>query len=128
MLLSLFNGDNCMTDVNKLLDEVIMDAISIGFPVSENLQRKIYIDYKRYDRVGACYRYNFPEKYEIHLSEDTLRAKSNEIKNIIAHEVLHSYFLTMDHNSLWRTYQQLMNAKLGYNIQIKYSWYKIINK
>ena len=88
--------------------------------------RKIYIDKKTYDRVGACYRYRFPDRYEIHLSEDTLKAKENEIKNIIAHEVLHTHFLTSEHNAIWKMYCNLMRNNLGYNIQIKYSWHKIL--
>ena len=31
-----------MVDLNKLLKEVMDDAISIGFPVSKNLEKKIY--------------------------------------------------------------------------------------
>ena len=113
-------------DLNKLLNDVIEDVKSIGFPVSSNLQNEIYIDNKIYDRVGACYRYPFPERYEIHLSKDTLRANPYEIKNIIAHEVLHANILSMEHNYIWKTYQNLMNNKLGYNIQVKYSWHKIL--
>ena len=115
-------------DLDNLLNDVIKDASSIGFPISDNLQRKIFIDHKRYDRVGACYRYRFPERYEIHLSKDTLRANQNEIKNIIAHEVLHSNILSMEHNYIWKMYQRLMNDKLEYNIQIKYSWHKILKQ
>ena len=117
-----------MIDLNNLLNEVINDAISIGFPISETLDRKIYLDKKRYDRVGACYRYPFPEKYEIHLSEDTLRAKKSDIKNIIAHEVLHSSVFSMNHNYIWAMYRDLMNEKFGYNITVRYSWHKILRK
>lgn len=115
-----------MTNLNNLLENIISDAVSIGFPVPSNLARDIIIDKQRYDRVGACYRYKFPERYEIHLSEATQRAKINEIKNIIAHEVLHTNFMTMEHNCFWKMYQQRMNDKLGYNIQVKYSWHKIL--
>ena len=116
-----------MLELNKMLNEVINDAISVGFPVSQSLERKIYIDKNRYDRVGACYRYStYPERYEIHLSEMTIKAKSNEIKNIIAHEVLHSCFLSMEHNNIWMMYKNLMNSKFGYDIQIYYSWHKIL--
>lgn len=116
-----------MINVNKMLIEVIDDAISIGFPVPDNLDRKIYIDKDRLDRVGACYRYRFPkDKYEIHLSEETLKAKTTEIKNIIAHEVLHANFLTSDHNGFWKMYCNLMCYKFGYNITVKYSWEKIL--
>lgn len=115
-----------MYNIDYVLHNVINDAISVGFPVPNCLERKIYIDKKTYNRVGACYRYKFPERYEIHLSEDALRAKENEIKNIVAHEVLHTNFLTMEHNLLWKMYCDCMRDKFGYNIQIKYSWHKIL--
>ena len=115
-----------INDLHVMLYYVISDAISVGFPVPDSLSRKIYIDKNTYDRVGACYRYAFPERYEIHLSEATTCAKQNEIKNIIAHEVIHANFMTMEHNCFWQMYQQRMNINLGYNIQVKYSWSKII--
>ena len=68
------------------------------------------------------------EKYEIHLSEDVLKANESEIKSIIAHEILHTCFLSMEHNWLWQTYQKSMNSHYGYDIQVKYSWHKILNK
>lgn len=117
-----------MNGLNKLLNNVINDAISIGIPVSDKIEPNIYIDEKRYDRVAACYKYSFPIKYEIHLSKDTLRTSEVEIKNIIAHEVLHTCFLSMDHKIPWEIYQKWMNDKLGYNIQVKYSWSKLIKK
>ena len=120
------NGDKIVGDLNYILHNVINDAISVGFPVPDCLERKIYIDKKTYDRVAACYRYRFPERYEIHLSEDTLGAKESEIKNIIAHEVLHAHFLTMQHNAIWKMYCDIMGDKYGYNIQVKYSWHKIL--
>jgi uncharacterized protein YjaZ len=115
-----------MVDLNKMLNEVINDAIRIGFPIANSLERYVYIDKQRYDRVGACYRYMFPERYEIHLSEDVVRAKITDIKNIIAHEVLHSCFLSMDHGYVWSMYKDRMNTQCKYNIQIKYSWHEIL--
>lgn len=115
-----------MISLNNMLNEVINDAISIGFPVPKSLERKIYIDENRYDRVGACYRYTFPERYEIHVSKDVLRAKTREIKNIIAHEVLHTCFLSMDHGHIWSMYCDRMNKKFNYNIKVKYSWHQIL--
>ena len=117
-----------MTELNEMLKCVIKDAISIGIPISKKIEPTIYIDDKRYDRVAACYRFPFPEKYEIHLSKDTLRAMKTEIKNIIAHEILHTCFLSMDHDFPWKIYQKRMNEQLGYNIQIKYSWQKILKR
>ena len=117
-----------MMDLDKLLKCVINDANSIGIPVSDKIDRTIYIDPKRYDRVAACYKYPYPKKYEIHLSQDTLRANEKDIKDIIAHEVLHTCFLSMDHDFPWNIYKKSMNERLGYNIQTKYSWHNIIKK
>ena len=113
-------------DLNILLKKIINDAISIGFQVSPNLRTEVYIDDKRLDRVGACYRYIFPEKYEIHLSKDVLRAKEHDLKSIIAHEVLHANIFTMEHNYIWEAYKNLMNDKFGYNIKVRYSWHEIL--
>lgn len=116
-----------MNKLNYMLGIVIDDAINVGFPVPDTLERTIYIDKHQYDRVAACYRYKWPEKYEIHLSEDTLKAHDNEIKNIIAHEVIHANFLTMKHNVFWDMYRELMQEQHGYNIQVKYSWQELLN-
>lgn len=115
-----------MIDLKQILDDVINDAKKINIPVSNHIERNVYIDKKQYNRVGACYRYWYPEKYEIHLSEDTLNAPVKEIKNIIAHEVLHTCLFAMEHNFTWAKYQHSMNIKLGYNIQAKYSWKKLL--
>ena len=117
-----------MPNLDKLLKSVVNDALSIGIPVSDKIEPTIYIDANRYDRVAACYKYPYPKKYEIHLSSDTLRATETEIKNIIAHEILHTCFLSMDHDIPWRIYQKSMNERLGYNIQVRYSWHQIIKK
>ena len=115
-----------MADLNCILNNVIQDAKKAGFPVPDCMERKIYIDKQTYDRVGACYRYSFPERYEIHLSEYTQKAKLHDIKSIIAHEVLHTNCMTMEHNCIWKMYQQRMNQNFGYNIKIKYTWREIM--
>lgn len=117
-----------MNKLNLLLNNVINDATHLGIPVSDKIEPIIYIDEKRYDRVAACYKYPFPLKYEIHLSKDTLRTSEKEIKNIIAHEVLHTCFLSMNHDVPWKIYQKRMNDQLGYNIKKKYSWHKLLKK
>ena len=113
-----------MVDVNKLFNSVLNDAISIGAPISNKIIPMIFIDQKRYDRVAACYKYRFPERYEIHLSEDVLNANEDDIKGIIAHEVLHT--CCMKHNGKWKLYQLKMNKYFGYNIKVEYSWNEIL--
>ena len=116
-----------ISDLNFILNDVINDALNVGFPVPNSLERQIYIDKNVYDRVGACYRYKYPERYEIHISESALKATKYHLKNIIAHEVLHANFVTMQHNIFWKMYCGLMHDKFGYNIQIKYSWNEIMS-
>ena len=113
-----------MHNINELFKSVLSDVINIGAPISNKIIPTIFIDKDRYDRVGACYKYKFPERYEIHLSEGVLEAKECEIKSIIAHEILHT--CCMQHNGKWKLYQIKMNTHLGYNIQIEYSWKKIM--
>jgi hypothetical protein len=60
------------------------------------------------------------------MSEDTLKANEYEIKNIIAHEILHTCNAGMDHGLVWKKYSKLMNNVLGYNIKQKYSWSDLI--
>lgn len=111
-------------NVNELFQAVLNDVICVGAPISNKIMPIIFIDKKRYDRVGACYKYKFPERYEIHLSEDVLNAKEYEIKNIIAHEILHT--CCMEHNGNWRLYQLKLNKYFGYNIKVEYSWHEIL--
>ena len=113
-----------MVNINKLFNIVLNDVINTGAPISNKIVPMIFIDQNRYDRVAACYKYNFPERYEIHLSEDVLNANENDIKGIIAHEILHT--CCMKHNGMWKLYQIKMNKYLDYNIQVEYSWQKIL--
>ena len=117
-----------MVYVNELLNNVIADALSINIPISTKIVSTVFIDEERYDRVAACYKYKFPERYEIHLSSDVLRASEYDIKNIIAHEILHTCYASMQHEGAWELYQTKMNQRLGYDIQLKYSWRKILNE
>lgn len=116
-----------MQNLNYIFQEVMNDIDAIGFPISSELDKHIFIDKQTYDRVGACYRYLFPLKYEIHLSEKTLRASKRQIKNVLAHELLHANPFTIEHNACWQYYSNLMNNKFNYNIQIKYTWDQILN-
>lgn len=113
-----------MLDLNKMLKNVINDAVNAGIPISENIKEEVLIDYNIETRVGACYReWN---TYEIHLSYETTKGKESGIQNVLAHEVIHTCFACMPHNLLWEYYSKIMNEKYGYNIKIKYKWSDIL--
>nr|DAV02886.1 MAG TPA: Protein of unknown function DUF45 [Bacteriophage sp.] len=114
----------CELNLNKILEEVIEDATKADIPISKKINRQIIIDYNIEQRAGICYR-NL-DTYEIHLSYKTTRGKEKSIKDVVAHEVMHTCFCCMDHNFFWKHYSQIMNEKYGYNIKIKYKWSDIL--
>ena len=117
-----------MVNLDKLLLEVLEDVKSVGFPILDRLERRVYIDKNINHRFGICYRRTYPERYEIHLSEFMLDADVMEIKNVLAHEVLHSTLPTLEHNKLWHYFKDLMNENIGYNIRVKCTIHDVFKK
>lgn len=113
-----------MIDLNKMLNDIIADALNVNIPISKYLIKKIYIDKEMNNHLAECHR--FFDRCEIHLFYKTLQAKPEYIKSIIAHEILHTCFLCSDHGYPWSKYSQIMNETYGYNIKVKYSWEEIL--
>lgn len=116
-----------MVNLDKLFLEVIEDVKSVGFPVVNVLQM-VVIDNGVKDSFGTCHKYLSPEYYEIHLSDFMLKASVSEIKNVLAHEILHTSDNTMEHNETWCHFKDLMNKNLGYNIRTKCTIYDVFKK
>ena len=116
-----------MVNLDKLLLEVIEDVKSVGFPVVNVLQM-VVIDKEVKDSFGTCHKYLNPKYYEIHLSDFMLKANANEIKNVLAHEILHTSDDTMEHNDIWCHFKDLMNKNLGYNIKTKCTMHDVFKK
>ena len=80
----------------EILEEVIEDATKADIPISKKINRQIVIDYNIEQRAGICYR--LLDTYEIHLSYKTTRGIEISIKDVVAHEVMHTCYCCMDHN------------------------------
>lgn len=109
-----------MVNLNYILECVINDAKLIGFPTTHLICNKVFIDKNVFDKVAECRHYYFKNIYEIHISEKTLSTNENNIKNIIAHEVLHANIMTQNHGYFWTMYCNKMKKIFGYNIKEKY--------
>lgn len=105
-----------------MLNRVINDAIKIGIPVNDTIERKVYVDKGTIERAGFC-NWCFT-KYEIHITDKLLNAKENYILDVLAHEVLHTCFLAKTHHYPWSYYAEIMNKTYGYNIKENYNGWK----
>ena len=77
-----------------MLSEVISDALKAKIPVDETIERKVYIDVGVTNRVGFC-NWCF-RKYEIHITDKLVFASEKYIKDVLAHEILHTCFGPVD--------------------------------
>lgn len=109
-----------MVNLEEILTEVMNDAKNAGIPIASNIYNKIIIDTSATKTMGMCHM--LFDRYEIHISQKVLKAKRKHIKNIIAHEVLHTCFMSMHHFYPWLEYSRIMNETYNYDIRVKYSW------
>lgn len=109
-------------NLNQMLYDVMTDAINIGIPIDPTIEKKVYIDHGTLGRAGFC-NWCF-SKYEIHITDKLLRAKQNYIKDVLAHEILHTCFLAKNHYWPWNDYAKKMNQTYGYHIKEKYDGWK----
>lgn len=104
-------------ELNNMLKDTIKDAISLGITVCK-IYPDILIDYHM-NHVGVCRISNIKNyNYEIYLRDDVIeKCDKNIIKNIIAHEVLHSNPDCFNHSNKWFNNVFKMNAN-GYRIKL----------
>ena len=102
--------------LNKMLAEVIAQARALKIPVSENILPDVSVNSRAKSRFGCCKR--LPEGgFLIELSLHTVSAKEKEIKQVLAHEILHSCYGCLNHGKRWKSYAEKMNSTFGYAIK-----------
>lgn len=117
--------------LKTLFFEVMTDMDKVHIPYSKNFQ--IRPNFRAVRRRGACKK----EKghFVIELSYDCLNGPENEIKDVIAHELIHTCEGCFNHGAQFKKYMQIINT-LGYNVSVtykgdadeleKYAKYKIV--
>lgn len=116
-------------NLNKMLKQVIDDATNVGIPISQNIDKKVYVDFGEQfkNRAGFC-EWTINNIYKIHITDRLLVAKDSCIKNIIAHEVIHTCMLCKNHYFVWKKYCKIMNNAYGYNITEKVDGWNSIER
>lgn len=101
--------------LNELLREVAQQAREAGIPISECVLPSVSVNRRAKRRFGCCKRLENGDM-QIELSYHTLSAEESEIKQVLAHELLHSCRGCMNHQKRWKGYAERMNVKYGYRI------------
>ena len=103
-----------MQKYNNLLKEVIAEATNINIPISINIVPDIIINTRAKGRFGQCKKHN--GQYLIEISQHLIEAEDKYIREVLAHEVLHTCPNCMNHGRQWKYHAMRMNYKYGYEI------------
>ena len=99
-----------------LLKRAISEAKASGIPVSKRLSTQIRKNTRAKKRLAACKKKG--KDFYIEINEKLLSGKISEekIREILAHEVLHTCRGCFDHGEKWKAYARRMNEDWGYHI------------
>ena len=102
-------------DPNTLLQEVRQEAENLGVPVSPHLRSEVRINPRPRSRLGCCRA--LPDgSYEIEISKIALGGSETSLRELLAHELLHSCKGCLNHGKLWKKYAAVMESAYGYSI------------
>lgn len=115
------------TQLNELLQQVINEAKALGIPVSRHISPSLFINNRTKSRFGGCKKVKgfVHYSYQIEISKVLLRAEAGTIKEIIAHEVLHTCPGCMNHGLAWKKHCNVMEHSLGYRLERTSSYDKL---
>ena len=100
--------------LDRLLREVVDQARSLDIPVSQQLEGSVRVSARAVRRLGVC---RWEEgHYVIQVAARLLQAPEGLIRQILAHEALHTCPGCMNHGPSWKLYAQKMNQAYGYQI------------
>ncbi len=113
--------------LNQLLQQVIEEASALGIPVSRHISPSLHINKRTKARFGGCKKVKgFVHcTYQIEISRVLLDAKAEIIKEILAHEILHSCPSSMNHGVTWKNHCLKMEKAYGYRLERTSSYEKL---
>lgn len=103
-------------DLDKMLAETIDLARSAKIPVSKKIDRHIYINTRRKTILGTCERQKNGE-FRIVISSFVISSGEDEVRNVIAHEILHTCYKCANHGKLWKAYADRLGRAMGQKIE-----------
>ena len=101
--------------LDAILKRTVKLARSLNIPVSDRIIPHVFINSRRRTILGTCEKQKSGE-YKIVLSEFVLSDEAG-VKNVIAHEVLHTCDGCSNHGSLWSAYAKLLGNATGQQIK-----------
>lgn len=107
-------------EMEKLLKEIISECRAIKLPVSNNIAPEVLINKRAKSRFGACKKEG--TGFRIEICRHVLDADEAHVRNILAHEVLHTCKGCYNHGVRWKEYAARMNEAYGYNISTTTSY------
>jgi len=113
--------------LNQLLQQGIAEASALGIPISRHISPSLYINKRTKARFGGCKKVKgFVHcTYQIEISKVLLDAEVHAIKEILAHEILHSCPGSMNHGITWKKHCQKMERAYGYRLERTSSYAKL---
>lgn len=102
--------------LKSLFSEVMSDMDSLCIPYSKKLSFRI--NSRAVRRRGACKKKD--GGFVIELSVHCLNDPDQEIKNVIAHELIHTCKNCFNHGTAFKQYMELINTK-GYSVSTTYT-------
>ncbi|MGI6751768.1 MAG: hypothetical protein ACOX4U_04010 [Anaerovoracaceae bacterium] len=114
--------------LSHLLHQVIEEAKDIGIPVSPRIRSRVKINGRVRGRFGGCKKEKrgILSYYTIEISSFLLDEAKKEnfsaervfkIRQILAHEILHTCRGCGNHGERWKDYARRMNSAYGYDIK-----------
>lgn len=112
-----YNNDK--RKIEDLLQEVIKEARKLGVPISENIDAEISINHRAKSRFACCRQTKLivGYSYTIEVSDLLFQCRERDIREILAHEVLHTCKGCQNHGVRWKAYAEKMNKRYGYHIK-----------
>lgn len=100
--------------------EICEQCKALKIPISKNINPEIAINKRAKSRFGACKKTD--KGYLIEVSESILGLDVDRIKNVLAHEILHTCPGCYNHGKRWKAYASKLNVAYGYNIKTTTSY------
>jgi len=113
-----------MERIQELFERTIEECIRAGIPLGR-FQKEVYINNRAIRRWGACKHVGTTRFFEgrrpifrIELSARLAEyGTDSDVRNTLAHELLHTCDGCLNHGSLWNRYARKMNETYGYHIK-----------
>lgn len=102
-------------ELNRLLAAVTAEAKQAGIPVSSRVCPTVTVNRRARTRFGCCRRMG--DGFTVEIAAALLEADEAAIRQVLAHEILHTCPGCSNHGDRWKSYAARMNRLYGYRIR-----------